>query len=120
MLVVQRGIGGRYRGLLDDLIQLIPHSKTESKVERKKAKTEINELCYERSCNNFVYLESRNHKITDLYMWISKSPNGPSFKFNLSNIHSMGELKMTGNCLKHSRPFISFDGGFDNPEMPHL
>ena len=27
LLVVQRGIGGRYRKLLDDLVKLIPHSK---------------------------------------------------------------------------------------------
>jgi hypothetical protein len=39
--VCQRGISGGYRHLLDDLIKLIPHSKTEAKVERKKAKIEI-------------------------------------------------------------------------------
>jgi len=118
--VCQRGIGGRYRGLLDDLINLIPHSKQEAKVERKQAKIEINELCFARSCNNFIYFESRNHKVTDLYMWIAKSPNGPSFKFSLNTIKAMGELKMTGNCLKYSRPFVSFDGSFDDPKMPHL
>ena len=93
---------------------LIPHSKLECKVERKKAKTEIDELCYQRSCNNFIYIESRSHKVTDLYLWLSKSPVGPSFKFSVSNIHSMSETKMTGNNLKHSRPFLSFDGGFDD------
>jgi ribosome biogenesis protein BRX1 len=29
----------------------------------------------------------------------------------------MGELKMTGNCLKASRPFLSFDKTFE--EEPH-
>jgi ribosome biogenesis protein BRX1 len=120
LLVCQRGIGGRYRGLLEDLTKLIPHSKRESKVERKGGKGQIDELCYERSCNNFIYFESRNHKVTDLYMWLSKSPNGPSVKFALSNIHSMDDLKLTGNCLKYSRPFLSFDGSFENPSLPHL
>lgn len=27
--------------------------------------------------------------------------------------HTMKELKMTGNCLKGSRPFLSFDPAFD-------
>jgi len=53
-------------------------------------------------------------------MWLSKSPNGPSFKFNISNIHSMADLKLTGNCLKYSRPFLSFDGSFNDPTKPHL
>lgn len=26
----------------------------------------------------------------------------------------MDELRLTGNCLKGSRPFLSFDGGFDS------
>ena len=119
-MVCQRGIRGRYRILIDELMMLIPHSKLESKVERKKARNEIDELCYQRSCNNFIYLESRSHKVTDLYMWLSKSPAGPSFKFAVSNIHSMQEQKMTGNCLKYSRPFLSFDGAFDDEKRPFL
>jgi len=117
-MVCQRGIEQRYRHLLNDLINIIPHCKKESKIERKHAKDEINELCYERSCNNFIYIEARTHKESDLYMWISKSPNGPSFKFSVQNIHTMSELKLTGNCLKYSRPLLSFDGAFD--QLPHL
>ena len=30
----------------------------------------------------------------------------------------MDELRLTGNCLKGSRPFLSFDGAFD--AHPHL
>jgi len=32
----------------------------------------------------------------------------------------MDELKLTGNCLKFSRPMVSFDGHFDDPNLPHL
>lgn len=120
LLVCKRGIQGRFRHLMDDLTLLIPHSKSEAKVERKGGKEQIDELCFERSCNNFIYFESRNHKISDLYMWLSKSPNGPSMKFALQSIHTMDELKLTGNCLKYSRPFLSFDASFDDPERPHL
>jgi ribosome biogenesis protein BRX1 len=34
------------------------------------------------------------------------------------NISTMDELKLSGNCLKGSRPIISFDSAFDaSPEM---
>jgi ribosome biogenesis protein BRX1 len=42
-----------------------------------------------------------------------KSPEGPSIKFSVQNIHTADELKMTGNCLKYSRPLLSFDSSFN-------
>ena len=51
-------------------------------------------------------------------MWLNKSPSGPSIKFAVSNITTTDELKLTGNCLKYSRPLLSFDGAFDSE--PHL
>ena len=105
---------------MEDLCNIIPHSKKESKIEKKQAKEQIDELCYERSCNNFIYFESRSHKDADLYMWVSKSPAGPSFKFNVQNISTFDEYKLSGNCLKYGRPLLSFDNSFDDPSMPHL
>jgi ribosome biogenesis protein BRX1 len=37
-MVTQRGIEGRFRHLLNDLVELIPHSKKEAKIEKKQAK----------------------------------------------------------------------------------
>jgi ribosome biogenesis protein BRX1 len=37
-------------------------------------------------------------------MWLSKCPEGPSVKFHVENVHTMAELKLTGNHLKFSRP----------------
>lgn len=54
-------------------------------------------------------------KKKDFYMWISQVPNGPSIKFLVLNIHTMGELKMTGNCLRGARPLLSFDPQFNEP-----
>ena len=54
----------------------------------------------------------------DLYLWASNVARGPSAKFQVENVHTMGELKMTGNCLKASRPILSFDKNFENE--PHL
>jgi ribosome biogenesis protein BRX1 len=51
-------------------------------------------------------------------MWILKSPDGPSLKFAVQNIQTADELKLSGNCLKYSRPLLSFDAAFDS--LPHL
>lgn len=43
---------------------------------------------------------------------------GPTAKFHVTNIHTMAELKLSGNHLQGSRPCVSFDKMFD--EQPHL
>ena len=44
---------------------------------------------------------------------MGRVPGGPSVKFRVENIHLTDELKMSGNCLKGSRPILSFDASFD-------
>ena len=79
-----------------------------------------------------MFFEARKGK--DLYLWLSKVPNGPTIKMhmqnrkhlspnlrtiiNLSAVHTMEELHFTGNCLKGSRPILSFDASFE--QEPHL
>jgi hypothetical protein len=68
-------------------------------------------------CDDVLWgAQTRKHK--DLYIWMSKTPNGPSIKFHVANVHTLAELKLTGNHLKGSRPVLSFDAEFDT--MPHL
>ena len=69
-----------------------------------------------KSCNQILYLETRKH--LDLYMYIGRSPLGPSAKFHVVNVHTTDELKLTGNCMLGSRPLLNFDTGFDS--QPHL
>merc|ERR1712227_471596 len=47
------------------------------------------------------------------YLWITRTPTGPSVRFLVSNVHTMTELKLTGNCVKGTRPLIVFDKSFD-------
>jgi ribosome biogenesis protein BRX1 len=49
---------------------------------------------------------------------MSKPPNGPTVKMHLQNLHTMEELNFIGNCLKGSRPILSFDAAFD--KQAHL
>ncbi|KAJ3085628.1 Ribosome biogenesis protein brx1 [Quaeritorhiza haematococci] len=120
LLLSSRGITHRYRHLLNDLNVLMPHSKKENKLDSKSKLHILNELAELTNCNNCIFFEVRKHK--DLYMWLSKTPNGPSIKFHVQNIHTMDELRMTGNCLKGSRPILSFDKSFEigesNPSNP--
>lgn len=116
------------------------HLSADSKLDSKSNLHILNELAELNNCNvsvfgatdseefplcstsilspysqNTLYFEARKHQ--DLYLWASKTPNGPSAKLFVQNIHTMDELKMTGNCLKGSRPILSFDQTFDT--SPH-
>ena len=106
----------RQRHLLNDLSSLLPHGRKESKLDTKSKLFQLNELAELYNCNNVMFFEARKGK--DLYMWMSKAPNGPTIKMHVQNLHTMEELNFTGNCLKGSRPILSFDASFDTE--PHL
>ncbi|CDZ98192.1 RNA-binding protein required for biogenesis of the ribosomal 60S subunit [Phaffia rhodozyma] len=118
LMLSSRGVTQRMRHLMGDLEVLLPHVKKDAKLDSKNSLHLVNELADLHSCNNALYFEARRHE--DLYMWASKTPNGPSIKFHVLNIHTMDELKMTGNCLKGSRGIVSFDGGWDSSEESKL
>ncbi|RLN56789.1 hypothetical protein BBJ29_004286 [Phytophthora kernoviae] len=111
-----RGITTRYRHLLDDFRKLLPHHKREVKLDAKDTLHVVNEIAEIKGCNTTIFLEARKRQ--DLYMWVSRVGTGPSAKFLVQNVHTMDELKMTGNALAGSRPLLTFDKAFD--EAPHL
>ncbi|XP_013402054.1 ribosome biogenesis protein BRX1 homolog, partial [Lingula anatina] len=107
LIFSSRGVSYRARHLMTDLRTLMPHSKAETKMDRKDSLFVVNEIAEMKNCNRCIYFEMK--KKQDLYMWVSGVPKGPSVKFLIENVHTMLELKMTGNCLKSSRPLLSFD-----------
>lgn len=118
LVLCSRGVTARYRHLLEDLRTIIPHHKKESKLDvgksgnTGKAVAEISEI---KGCNSVLFLECRKRQ--DCYMWVGR-PQGPSAKFHLNNVHTMDELRMTGNCMKGSRPILTFDSSFN--KISHL
>ncbi|KAI0205776.1 ribosome biogenesis protein BRX1 [Astrocystis sublimbata] len=116
LILSSRGVTYRHRHLLKDLASMMPHARVDTKYDQKKRLGELNELAELYNCNNICFFEAR--KGQDLYLWLSKAPNGPTCKFLVSNIHTMEELAFSGNCLKGSRPILSFDKTFDTE--PHL
>ncbi|KAH0555477.1 ribosome biogenesis protein BRX1 homolog [Cotesia glomerata] len=110
LVLAYRGINLRSRHLMEDLKRLMPHHRPEAKIERQKNLQAINEICEAKNCNKAILFEGRLKR--DLFMWFANVPSGPSAKFLVENIHTMGELKLTGNCLRGSRPLLSFDESF--------
>lgn len=53
------------------------------KIEKKDLSDQLNELCTIHSCNNLLFFETR--KKHDLFLWLGRSPNGPSAKFMVEN-----------------------------------
>lgn len=111
LVISSRGITYRHRHLIQDLLQLLPHARKEPKFDSKKNLYQLNEVAELYNCNNIFFFEARKHQ--DLYLWISKPPNGPTLKFHVQNLHTLDELNFTGNCLKGSRPILSFDKSFE-------
>jgi ribosome biogenesis protein BRX1 len=120
LVLCSRGVTARYRHLLEDLRTLMPHHKKESKLDpgAEGAGRAVNDIAEMRSCNTVLFLECRKRQ--DAYLWMGRVGTnvGPSVKFHVSNIHTMDELRLTGNCMKGSRPILTFDTSFD--QLGHL
>ncbi|KAL1900859.1 Ribosome biogenesis protein brx1 [Ceratocystis pirilliformis] len=116
LILSSRGVTYRHRHLLNDLAQMMPHSRKDVKFDSKSKLYQLNELAELYNCNNVFFFEARKGK--DLYCWFSKIPNGPTVKMHIQSLYTMEELRFTGNCLKGSRPILSFDSAFENE--PHL
>ncbi|EGD92671.1 60S ribosome biogenesis protein Brx1 [Trichophyton tonsurans CBS 112818] len=118
LVLTSRGVSYRHRHLVTDLTALLPHTYKESKLDTKKSQGYnflLNSLADLHSCNVVFFLEARKQG-QDLYLWLSRPPNGPTLKFSVTNLHTMGELGtgFAGNCLKGGRGIVVFDPSFDD------
>src|ERR1700733_12185477 len=95
LLLSSRGINSRQRHLLNDFLNVIPHSVKESKFDTKSQLSELNELAELNGCTHCAFFESR--KPQELFLWVSQCPSGPSAKFHVQGIYTVEELKTTGN-----------------------
>ncbi|CAN1192402.1 Ribosome biogenesis protein BRX1 homolog 1 [Linum perenne] len=112
LVTCSRRISYRYRHLMLNVVSLLPHCKKDNKVESKSSKgVALSEMVELKNCSSCLFFECRKHK--DLYLWMAKCPSGPSIKFLVNAVHTMEELKLTGNHLKGSRPLLTFSSNFD-------
>ncbi|KAL7670901.1 hypothetical protein ACOME3_005817 [Neoechinorhynchus agilis] len=113
LVVCSRKISYIGRHLSLNLLRMMPHAIAEPKLDTKRnLSNTMKSLADSRSnTTGIMYFEMR--KKQDLYMWMCIYPKGPTVKFLVQNIHTMQELRLTGNCLKSSRPIICFDSHFE-------
>jgi len=116
LLLCSRGVTTTFVELMQDLIKLLPHARKDPKFDKREALSTITEIADLAGCRLCLYFEAR--KMKDLYMWAAATDGGPSYKFLVHQIKSMGDLRFTGNNLLGSRAILSFDAGFDS--APHL
>lgn len=81
-----------------DMLQLLPHSKKDAKLDTKGDRGLINEVADMKGCSSALFFETRKKK--DLYLWIAKTPQGPTFKFHVANGMVGGECW----CVGHGHP----------------
>jgi len=74
-----RGISFRGRHIMDNLRRLLPHTKKESKMDKRDKLFAINEIAEMKNCNKTLFFEGRRQG--DIYLWMSNIPDGPSVKF---------------------------------------
>lgn len=68
---------------------MLPHGRKDVKFDSKSKLNELNELAELYNCNNVLFFEARKGK--DLYIWLSKVPNGPTIKMHLQNCKAKRE-----------------------------
>lgn len=68
---------------MNDLAAMMPHGRKDVKFDSKSKLFQLNELAEIYNCNNTLFFEARKGK--DLYLWMSKVPNGPTVKMHVQN-----------------------------------
>ena len=71
----------RGRHLLEDLRSMMPHTKTDSKMQKKETLFAVNEIAEMKNCEKCLLFEGR--KKIDIYMWAANVARGPSVKFEV-------------------------------------
>lgn len=69
---------------------MMPHCKKDAKFDSKSKLYQLCELADLYNCNNVLFFEARKGK--DLYVWLSKVPNGPTIKMHLQNCKPLRPL----------------------------
>jgi|EP01047_Picozoa_sp_COSAG01_P047426 ribosome biogenesis protein BRX1 len=83
LVLSSRGVNYRVRHLMQDFIDLLPHSKKDVKIAEKSRLDSVNEVCDMKGCNLALFFEARKKK--DFYLWVARAPDGPSVKFHVIN-----------------------------------
>jgi ribosome biogenesis protein BRX1 len=111
LIVVSRGTKRRQKFVAQELLSIMSHAKAHSKIETDQdIPNQIKKRCAKAKCENFMYFEIRK---TFQYLWIGKSPEGPSAFLHVLDYTPLEKSKHTGNFMIASRTLFSFGEQFD-------
>ena len=77
-----------------------------------------------KNCSKVLYFEGRKKK--DLFLTVADVDEGPTVRFNVEGLNTLGELKFTGNSLKVTKTIfgLNWDHRMDHtvwsPFTPYL
>ncbi len=111
LILSNKGTTERERGLLQNFLSLLPQSKRDGKLEKKNIADQIESCCDLQNTSNFIYLEKKKR---NTFLWVGKYPDGPTLKYQVDSCNHAKDKRFLGNCLKSSRPILSFDSSFQN------
>ena len=66
----------------------------------------IREMAEMKNCSKVLYFEGRKKK--DLFLTVADVEEGPTIRFNVEGLNTMGELKFSGNSLKVQNFILCF------------
>lgn len=69
LVFCSRGASYRTRHLMKDLLNLMPHSKSDNKLDKKKSLVLINEIAEIANCTKCLYFENKKHTVSFCYMF---------------------------------------------------
>jgi len=118
LTLMSRGSTFQAKKLLEDLQQMMAHSKHERNVDHKATTADVTELCADHNCNSVLFLESKKNQQD--FLWLGDTRKGPGAKFIIDSYYSKDSFKFQGNCLKFSRPLLTFGSRFDENENTKL
>lgn len=101
-----------------DLERLIPHTKKESKFNTALPVSALMEMIRLRTCDHALYWEMRQR--TELILWATSYPEGPTVKFQVANLSTSDRMRYQGNFHRFTRPILSFSHEFDQLEKYEL
>lgn len=118
MMITCKGTTGMFSKLKTDLERLIPHTKKESKFTTALPVSALMEVIRLRTCDHALYWEMRQR--TELILWATSYPDGPTVKFQVANLSTSDRMRYQGNFHRFTRPILSFSHEFDQLEKYEL
>ena len=71
---------------MDDLFRMMPHAKSDSKMQKKESLFAVNEIAEMKNCSRVLLVEGRRKR--DVFLWAGIVARGPSVKFEVERLLS--------------------------------